>query len=150
MLFTWEILLHQILLVLLLVSSSIISILINQADLSGPKKITLFRFINGFNKAIVLPAALFLLIANVWGIAQTEYINVQNVSARFFMGLTGLITLGVSAFQITPLTNEGISELKRKSITGSKYQKIFQKLRTAFITIMLTVAASYWLAYLFR
>lgn len=150
MLFPWEILLHQILMVVVLVLSAIISIVINKADLSGKKKYTLFKFIRSFTLFFILPTTLFLMAANVWGIAQLDFITVEKAAYRGIIAITGLITMLVAAFSIVPQTNEGMKEVRRKSITASKYQKIFQKLRANFITIMLTIALGFWIMYLFR
>lgn len=150
MLFPWEILLHQILMVVVLVLSAIISIVINKADLSGKKKYTLFKFIRAFTLFFMLPTTLFLMAANVWGIAQLDFITVEKAAYRGIIAITGLITMLIAAFSIIPQTHEGMMEVRRKSITASKYQKIFQKLRANFITIMLTIAVGFWIMYLFR
>lgn len=150
MLFQWEMLLHQAVMVFLLISASVIAIVINQADLSGKKKLTLLRFISNFNLLVVIPAALFLLLVNLYGIAQIEYKTLDNSLMRGLIALTGLLTLLIGLFRILKLSKEGLAEIKRKSIMASKYQVIFQKIRSAFMFIMLSVVICFWILFLNR
>ncbi|QGW28156.1 hypothetical protein [Phnomibacter ginsenosidimutans] len=150
MLFQWEMLLHQAVMVFLLISASVIAIVINQADLSGKKKLTLLRFISSFNLLVVIPAALFLLLVNLYGIAQIEYKTLENSLMRGLIALTGLLTLLIGLFRILKLSKEGLAEIKRKSIMASKYQVIFQKIRSAFMFIMLSVVICFWILFLNR
>lgn len=148
MLFKWEIQTHQAFMILLLVSAAIIAIVINQSDLSGKKKLTLFKFVNAYNRFVVIPVSLFLLVANIWGISQIEFISIENSAVRGLISLGGLIVLLVSVFKIIPLSKEGLQEIQRKSITASKYHKIFLQLRASFIFIMITVMLTYWVAFM--
>ena len=117
MLFQWEMLLHQAVMVFLLISASVIAVVINQADLSGKKKLTLLRFISSFNLLVVIPAALFLLLVNLYGIAQIEYKTLENSLMRGLIALTRLLTLLIGLFRILKLSKEGLAEIKRKSIS---------------------------------
>lgn len=148
MLFRWEHQTHQFLMVFLLASSAIVAIIINQSDLSGKTKKNFFRFIYRYNSFFVIPAAAFILVTNVWGITQIEFISVASAGERVLMALAGLIILLIAIFRVLSLTKSGLYEVKRNSITASKYLKIFQRLRAAFMAIMITVALTFGITYL--
>jgi len=132
MLFRGEEVTIKILMVLILTLSSIMAIVINQADLSGSKKFALFKSCDRLNKFFFIPAALFSLVVQIAELFNEKYINMENSFSRFSIAFCALSILLLSFFRILPLTKEGIFEVKRKSITASKYMRIFRKLRASF------------------
>lgn len=149
MLFRLEEHTHQWLMIVMLTASAIIAIAINQADLSGSKKLKLFRVMNRFTKFFLLPASIYMLVIQIIALYMENYISVENSSWRFSIAFGAVCILALSIFRILPLTSEGIYEIKRKSITASKYQRIFKKLRASFMAIMIVIIFSYWLNYMF-
>lgn len=150
MLFRWEEQSHQWLMVLILASSAVIAIVINQSNMSGSKKLKLFRFIKRFTKFFLLPAAVYMLVIQIIALSNENYISVESSSWRFSIAFGEVCILLLIFTRILPLTNEGIAEMKRKSITASKYQRIFMKLRSSFMAMMVVIIFSFWLNYMFK
>jgi len=149
MLFRGEEAIIKVLMVLILTLSSIMAIVINKADLSGSKKLILFRYCDRFNKFFFIPGAIFLLVVQIVELFNEKYINIENSFSRFSIAFCALSILLLCFFRILPLTKQGLNEMKRKSITASKYMHIFRKLRASFMAIMVIVIFSYWLNYMF-
>jgi hypothetical protein len=149
MLFPFEEQSHKILMILILALASIIAIYINQADFSGKKKLGFFIAINRFCKFFLIPAASYMLVVQLIGVATRNYINVDNSAWRLSIAFGSIMVLILCFARVLPLTKNGIFEVKRNSITSSKYQRIFKSLRSTFMAIMVFVIFTFWLTYMF-
>lgn len=138
---------HKWLMVILLVMVSVMAIVINQTDLSGQRKLRIFRIVFRSSVAVLLPVGFYMLVANTWGIVSKEYISLENSMSRFVNVFCGLVIILMGMFHLIPVSKEGIANYKRKSITASKYQRIFRSMRAGYIVIMIIIAFCYWLNY---
>lgn len=148
--FPYEELSHKWFLVIMLVLASVMAIVINQTDLSGKRKLRIFRIIFGSSLALLLPLGFYLLSINIWGIASKEYVSVENSLSRFVNAFCGIVVILIALLRLIPVSKEGIADYKRKSITASKYQRIFKSLRAGYMGIMIIIVFCYWLNYMFN
>ncbi len=148
--FPYEELSHKWLMVIMLVIASVMAIVINQTDLSGKRKLRIFRIIFGSSLAVLLPMGFYLLAVNTWGIANKEYVSVENSVSRFVNAFCGIVIILIAMLRLIPVSKEGVADYKRKSITASKYQRIFKSLRAGYMAIMIIIVFCYWLNYMFN
>ncbi|HSC52483.1 MAG TPA: hypothetical protein VLC98_02610 [Phnomibacter sp.] len=149
MLFSWGVKASQWILIIILVTSSLLAIAINNADITGRKKLQLFQLINRFSKLFLLPGALWVLVSQIVTLSRQEYISMEHSTANFIYAFCTAAILIVCFWKLLPLTAEGISECRRKSITASKYERIFKRLRGAFVAIMFIIIFFFSLVFLF-
>jgi hypothetical protein len=148
--FPYEELSHKWFMVLMLVLSSLMAIVINQTDLSGKRKLRIFKTIYWLSLSVFLPIGVYILAVNLWGVSQKEFVSIENSSSRFINSFCGLVVALITLFRQLPVSKEGIGEYKRKSITASKYQRIFKSLRAGYMGIMIIIVFCYWLNYMFN
>lgn len=149
MLVNWGVKASQWILIIILVTSSLLAIAINKADITGRKKLQLFQLINRFSKFLLLPGALWILVAQIAVLTRQEYISMEHSTANFIYAFCAAGILIVCLWNLLPLTVDGINECKRKSITASKYERIFKKLRGSFVAIMFIIIFFFSLFFLF-
>lgn len=149
MLFTWEEYTHQYLMIFILIVSAIAAIAINQSDLSGKKKLTFFKLVYRFCLFFLIPASIYIIVVQFIALYTTEFISMEKHGWRFYLAFGAFFILLISVFRIRTLSAEGIHEANRKSITASKFLRIFQKLRASFMALIVVILVTYLLTYTF-